>query len=233
VETLSRTVAASAEALAVDPGLADLFPDQGLRRGTVLGVSGAGGAISLLLAVVSRALTEGSWAAVVGAPALGVEAAAGFGVRLDHLALIPDPGAHWTDVVGALLDALDLVVVSPPGRCRPADARRLAARTRDRHGVLVVVEQLSVGRMGRVERWPESVDLQLEAGAATWHGLDRGDGTLGGREVTVRSFGRRSGGRERSKRLWLPAGDGAFSPTGERQPESNPATGPAAGALAG
>ena len=233
IEARSGAVAASAELLPVAPILATLFPDQGLRRGSVLGVSGPGGAISLLLMVLSRPLSEGSWAAVVGLPALGVEAAAGLGVRLDRLALLPDPGARWTEVVGALLDSLDVVVVNPPGRCRPAESRRLAARTRDRHGVLVVIEATPLGRTGRVERWPESVDLQLEAGASVWHGLERGDGTLGRREVTVRSFGRRSGGRERSTRLWLPAADGGPGPIdGEARTKSS-ATGPAEATLAG
>lgn len=233
LEARSGAAAVSAEPLPVAPILADLFPDRGLRRGSVLGISGPGGAISLLLLVLSRPLSTGSWAAVVGLPALGLEAAMGLGVRLDRLALVPDPGPHWTEVVGALLEALDVVVVNPPARCRPTDARRLAARTRDRHGVLVVVETVPVGRGARTERWPESVDLRLEAGTSAWHGLDQGDGTLECREVTVRSFGRRSGGRERSICLWLPAGGGGSGPI-DGEPRTDPSTtGPTTSALAG
>lgn len=200
--------------LAVDPALAGLLPDQALRRGSVLALSGPVGSTSFLFSLLARTVAEGSWAGVVGIPALGVEAAAGMGLRLDHLALVPDPGKRWLDVVAALLDVVDVVVISPPGRCRPPDARRLAARARERGAVLMVTEPVATGGARPSIRWPEVVDLRFEIDSCSWHGLDRGDGTLGCRQVVVRSSGRRGGARERVARLWLPAADGTLAPVG-------------------
>jgi hypothetical protein len=192
--------------LPVSPSLAPLLPEGGLRRGGVVAVAGGGGSTSLLIALVAGAMAEGSWVGVVGLPALGLEAAWRLGLRLDHLALVPSPGAQWAEVVGALVDSVDVVAVVPPGRCRPGDARRLGARTRERGAVMVVVGGRSAAA------WPEAVDLRLEVDTSTWHGLASGDGTLQRRSVTVRSFGRRAGARERRVRLWLPDPDGGAVP---------------------
>ena len=223
--------------LALDPTLAGLFPDRGLRRGSVLGVSGTLGSTSLLLALLAPALAAGSWAALVGLPAVGMEAAAGLGLPLEHLALVPHPGARWTEVAGALLDTVDIVVVGPLGGCRAADARRLAARARERDALLVVATPDSSSIGSRSGRWPEAVDLTLETTAVHWHGLGHGEGTLSGREVWVRSSGRRGGARERTAHLWLPGPDGrllpADPPRAADAPRAADGTGPVVAELAG
>ncbi|MHB8504704.1 MAG: hypothetical protein ACYDEN_03120 [Acidimicrobiales bacterium] len=150
-------------------------------------------------------VAEGSWLGVVGLPALGVEAAAGFGLHLDRVALVPRPGTRWLEVAAALVDAMDVVVVDPPRRCRGGDARRLTARTRERHGLLVVVDKSGAG-------WPEAVDVRLDVEDAVWSGLAGGDGTLERREMVVRSSGRRGAARERRVRVGLPAADGCLRP---------------------
>lgn len=207
-----ETTLANTRLLAVVPALAQLLPDQGLRRGSVLAVSGSAGSTSLLLALLAHPMAEGCWAAVVGVPALGIEAAAGLGLNLDHLALVPDPKGHWPEVVAALLDALDLVVISLPSRCRRSDARRLAARARERGAVLMIKEPALTGGARVVPPWPEMVDLQFDVISSDWNGLAAGDGTLGHRQVTVRSLGRRGGTRERLAHLWLPTQEGRLAP---------------------
>src|SRR2546430_11276252 len=78
-----------------------------------------------------------SWCAVVGMPTLGLVAAAEFGIALDRLALVPDPGPEWPTVVAALLDGVDVVVAAPPGPVAAPLAGRLAARARQRGSVLL------------------------------------------------------------------------------------------------
>jgi hypothetical protein len=181
--------------------LRPLFPDGGLRRGSTVAVTSVtpgSGAVTLALALLVEATQQGGWCAVVGMPSLGLVAAGQLGVRLDRLAVVAHPGAQWAVVVAALLDSLEVVVVAPPGRVRPADARRLAARARERGAVLVV----------RGGRWPEAVDVGLRVEAAAWSGLADGHGYLQARQAEVVSAGRGAAARERRVRLWLPSGDG-------------------------
>ena len=168
----------------------------GLRRGSTVTVHGS---TSLVLALLARATTEGSWAAVVGMPSLGAVAAEELGVDLARLALVPRPGGQWSTVTAALVDAFDIVVVAPPDRVRPADARRLTAKVRERRSVLVPVG-----------RWPEPADIRLALAAATWEGLGDGHGRLRARRVEVVAQGRGAAARERRVELWLPGPDGGL-----------------------
>jgi len=201
-------VLATARVLPVPEPLAPLLVGAGLRRGSLVGVSGPGGT-SLLLSLLAEPLAQGSWAGVVGLGDLGLEAAAGFGVELARVALIPDPGAHWTAVVAVLLDAVDLVALRPPGYCRPPDARRLTARARERGSTLLVVS-------GRTA-WPEAPDVELIAESDGWGGLEVGSGTLRRRPARIVVSGRRAAARSRSATCWLPGPDGKLSPRRSRE----------------
>ena len=200
-------VLASERVLPVREPLEALFPGTGLQRGSLVGVSGPGG-VTLLMSLLVEPLSQGSWAGVVGLPDLGLEAAAAMGVDLGRVALVPEPGPSWTSVVAVLLDALDLVVVRPPGHCRPADARRLAARAREWGSVLVVA--------GGGSAWPERPDIELVAEVGGWEGLGAGEGTLRRRPARVVASGRRGGGRPRSVTCWLPGPDGRLVPRRSR-----------------
>src|SRR5687768_13037970 len=91
--------------LPVGAALRPLLPGGCLRRGSTVAISfsGAGGATSVLFALLAEASAAGSWCAVVGLPRLGLVAAAEAGVALPRLALVPHPGPDWVDAVGALL----------------------------------------------------------------------------------------------------------------------------------
>ncbi len=182
--------------LAVPEALVPLFPDGGLRRGSTVAIQPgpAPGATTLAMAVAVAASQTGSWCAVVGLPALGLVMAAGLGICLERLALVPDPGPRWPAVAAALVDAVDIVVIRPSGRCQPGDARRLAARARERGAVLIPV---GTG-------WPEGADLRLSVLAGAWEGLGQGHGHLGGRMAMVAAEGRGAAARQRRVQLWLP-----------------------------
>jgi hypothetical protein len=187
--------------LPVLPALGPLLPHGALRRGSTVAVAGS---TSLLLAVLAGPSLAGSWCAVVGVPALGLVAAAATGVAVDRLALVPAPGREWPSVVAALLDAVDLVVVAPGSPVRAGDARRLAARARQRGSVLVPFGAPPSG-------W-EGADLRLSVEGVEWSGLGDGWGHLRARRALVRCDGRGSAARPRRARLWLPAVDGGIAP---------------------
>jgi hypothetical protein len=181
--------------LAVSEPLAPLFQAGGLRRGSTVVVStGANGSTTLALALTVAASQAGSWGAVVGLPSLGAVAAAGLGVALERLALVPDPGDQWATVTAALVDAVDIVLVQVPRRLRAADARRLAARARERGTVLIPVGQ----------GWVEGADLRLSVTGAEWWGLGEGYGHLQARTAEVVASGRGAASRHRRVQLWLP-----------------------------
>jgi hypothetical protein len=200
-----RPVTLAAERmLPVLPALRSLMPDaEGLRRGTTVSVGGGSGtgATSLAMALLAGAVRDGSWAAVAGLPTMGLAAAAGFGVALQRLVLVAEPpAATWATVVATLVDAFDLVLARTPGRVRTGDARRLAARARERGSVLIVL----------ADSW-EGAELRLTVVDAVWEGLEAGHGHLRARRVTVETGGRRRADRPHLVDLWLPDPDGGVS----------------------
>jgi hypothetical protein len=193
------TTLADERLLPVVPALQPLLPARGLRRGTTVAV---GRSAALALALVAGASAAGSWVAAVGLPDLGIVAAAESGIALERLTLVPTPGARsWATVVAALLDAVDVVLVRSPAGLPAGQARRLAARARERGAVLVPLGA-----------WSEPADLRLAVVASDWHGLGQGHGRLQARRVEVVASGRGAATRERRLPLWLPAPDGTIAP---------------------
>jgi len=112
-----------------------------------------------------------------------------------------------------------VVLVRPPPRLPAAQARRLAARARERGAVLVPLDA-----------WSEAADLRLAVTASAWQGLGQGHGTLRARRVEVVATGRGPAARERRAHLWLPSPSGTITPVAARRVGPG---GPAGLALAG
>jgi hypothetical protein len=169
-----------------------LFPGGGLARGSVVAVEGS---VWLALGVMARASSEaGSWCAVVGMSSLGAAAAAEVGVDLARLVLVPSPGNDWAAVVAALLDGVDIVLYHAIRDVRATEARRLAARARERRSVLLVSGT----------PWPEAVDLRLRVTDTEWTGLHAGYGRIAARHCRVSARGRGAAARERRVTATLP-----------------------------
>jgi hypothetical protein len=201
-DTIGRGEAArpTAPMLPVMPALSPVLPD-GLRRGSTVSVSGS---VSLLLAVLATASAEGAWCALVGMPPVSAEAARDLGIELARLPMVPCPGESWVVVVGALLDAMDLVVARPPARLADGDIRRIAARARSRGAVFL---PFSTGGA----HWPHA-DVRLSAEGGSWSGIGCGYGRLRQRQVTITAHGRGVSARPRSAALWLPTPAGGVEP---------------------
>lgn len=185
--------------LPVEPALETLFPEAGLMRGSIIGCQGPT-ALSVALALVAGASAAGSWLAVVGVPSLGLRAASEVGVALDRLVMVAEPARDlgeepWANVISALIDGFDLVVMRAD--IRASTARRLQARLQARGAVLVLI-----GDPG-----PFSCDVVLSCQRGEWEGLGHGSGRLERRRLTVTARGRRLP-RERFVDVWLPGSAG-------------------------
>jgi hypothetical protein len=194
--------------LAVVPGLEPLLPE-GLVKGTTVAVgsaAGVGGATTLALALAAGPSRAGAWVALVGGDGdgmWGLVAAAGLGVALERLVVVAPadrPVSGWGPVVAALVEGFPIVVVGPRVQLRPGDGRRLAARLRERGGVLVRVGDASV---------PSAAHVRLRVMEGEWQGIDAGAGYLRSRRVVVEATGRGAASRLRRCELLLPG------PTGE------------------
>jgi hypothetical protein len=190
--------------LPTHPALSALLPGGALAAGGSYSVTGS---TTLALGMLQGPSAAGAWCAVVGMPDLGVESAAGLGVDLERLVLVPHPGEQWLAVVAALVDVVSIVLVKPPRpapgvpRIGEATAGRLSSRLRQREAVLV-----SLGD------WPRA-DARLAVTESAWAGIGAGFGHLVGRQATVTSTSAAWSGCPRSRRLWLPGpGGGTVEP---------------------
>ncbi|MCU1535052.1 MAG: hypothetical protein JWR53_1533 [Glaciihabitans sp.] len=169
------------------PAIADLLPGGGLKQGATYSVEHSA---TLLMALLAGPSQAGSWCGVVGVPEFGVEAAEGFGIDLERLVLVPNPGDQWLAVTAAVADVMGVVVTRPPKRASDSSLARLTARLRQRGSVLLVLGP-----------WPQS-EAMLSLSESEWSGIGQGHGTLSARQVTV-TVSTRLGGRPRSARLDL------------------------------
>jgi hypothetical protein len=215
-ERTRPTSSSQTRLLPVAAPLDALFPDRGLRRGSTIVVTGGhtdgtnggaavGGGVTLALALLARASQAGSWCAAVGIPGVGAVAARDLGIDLVRFALVPRPGPAWAEATAAMIDGADLVVLGPPFPPRPAMARRLIARAKERRAILIVLP----GRAG----WPECPDMRLTIDAVHWDGIGTGEGYLRRRRMAVTATGRRSATRPVVQQLWLPSPTGSIEST--------------------
>jgi hypothetical protein len=183
--------------LPVLDALESLLPG-GMRRGSTVALDGGPGATTLGLSLAVAASAAGSWTAVVGAPWLGWAQALELGLAPERVLAVDPPRERWATVVGALVDAVDLVLVAA-SRPNPADVRRLVARARERGAVLVALPRTE---------W-SGADVRLSVGSSRWVGPESlGAGRLVARRVEVSARGRGAAARERRASLWLPDTDG-------------------------
>jgi hypothetical protein len=177
-------VLAGEQVLPVPGELSELVP--ALQRGSVVTVGGepGAGATTVALGLAAAATAAGEWAAALEVESahsrlLGGLAAVEAGVALDRFAVVRRvPPTRWATVLAAMLDGIGLVLAEVPRYARAGEARRLAARARERGAVLVALGP-----------WPAEAALRLWADGCAWVGLDQGAGLLRARELALRLEG--------------------------------------------
>jgi hypothetical protein len=162
------------DSFSVRPEMRSLLPS-GLRRGAVYAIEGS---TSVALALMAAPSAQGEWCGVLGMPDLGLEAAAGWGIDLDRLAWVDDPGERWLTTVAAMCDVLGIVLARAPRSVSPAETSRLAARLRQSRSTLLLLGD-----------WPQA-ESTLRVVSASWRGLGTGYGHLTDRQLRVEVRGR-------------------------------------------
>lgn len=180
--------------------LSPLFPDGGLRKGSTYSY---GTSHSLLLALMAANSKDGNWSALVGMPDINIESAAGFGLNLERLVLVPAPGKKWLSVLSSLAEVVPVIAIHSAISPHEHEISRLTARLRDRGTVLLTSKE-----------WPHS-EGSLHLSDSLWHGLSVGGGALRSRTVTITSQLKRSP-RDQHVRVLLP------SPTGNLERAAAP-----------
>lgn len=187
--------------LPVTPALQEILPAGGLPRGSTVVVDShrSSGATTLALELLAGPSVGGYWCALGGAVELGVLAAAERGIDLARLVIVPSLGGadRCMQVLATLFDSVDVVLFAPRAAVRPSEARRLAARARDRGSVLVVLDPEG--------HWSGPRDLRCTVTRSEWSGLSRGHGLLASRRYDLEVSGRGAAARLRRAPLQLPA----------------------------
>ena len=131
-----------ARTLPTRPELAPLLPGGALKAGVAYAVPDS---LTLAMLLMAGPSAAGGWCAAIGVPDFGIEAAAGFGVDLDRLVLVPEPGESWLAVAAQVADVLPVVLLRPPSRAAAGEAARLASRLRQRGSTLLVLGPVGAG----------------------------------------------------------------------------------------
>ena len=197
----TATTMAHERTLPVASGLQELLPRGALQRGSTVAAHGVG-ATSFSLALVAEAVRQGSFLAVIAPRSFGIAACVDFEIPLRRVVqfVLPEhergDGAGWAQLVAAVVEGFDAVIVADRRRVTGSQARQLGARVRERGAVLV--------RAGGPS-WPEAADLRYDLASPMWEGLGTGHGHLESRTLRVQIAGRRWHGNERVRHLALPA----------------------------
>lgn len=168
------------------PALARILPGGGIHAGAAYSVQDS---TTLAMALLAGPSSTGAWCSVVGIPSFSIEAAAGFGIELERLVLIPHAGDQWLTVTAAMIDVVSVVLTKAPEHITPSGIARLKARLRQRGAALIALGS-----------WPQS-DSVLSVSGSSWDGLGSGTGHLNTRRMTITASGH--GGRSRSTELRL------------------------------
>jgi hypothetical protein len=191
-------VAASERTLPVHESLTCLLP--AIQRGSTIACGGRA-AVSLALALAAAPSAEGAWIGVAGIPELGIRAAADMGVALERLVMVGGELRAWVDVLAAMIDGFDVILVGwRVGKLASGAVRRLQARAQSRGVVMLTVGVPALG-----------ADLRLTADDDQWIGLGNGHGVATARRVMIEIGGRRMPRSQRAM-MWLPDANGGLSP---------------------
>ena len=194
---VAPTSLANEKILPVDKELASLFPSKGIRRGSIVSVSGDA-SVSLAIALTAEISRGGNWIGVVGLPSLGLSCVSEMGIPLQRWVFIDQPKVQIEESIAVLAAGVDLILLGEETKIAPSQTRRFVARIRAQGSSVIFVtgknsSQLTFG-----------LDLSLSVESSKWLGLGVGHGRLSSRRVEVSVSGRGAASRSQKIAFWLP-----------------------------
>jgi hypothetical protein len=170
--------------LSVPDALVPLFPDNGLRRGTV----NHSDSFPVILAMMAKLTSEGEWCAVINQPDLSFISVVQLGGELKRCVRVNVPDKSWINATAGLLDGCAFVVGAPPGGVRVHHARQLSARVQERDSILM---------LSCLDNWDLPPFLSISVDHNEWSGVGDGHGYLRSCQIHLRVTGRGAASRER------------------------------------
>jgi len=196
--TLSRD-----QLLDVPKPLLPLFPFGGLPKGFIVGFEGAG-SWSVAMSMAATVMGDHGWMGIVGIEEFGLVAAAELGVDLNRVLVVESPASsRLAPAMGALLEAVDVLIVKPRRLIGAEPARRIKAKATEK-GRLVF-------HLDGARQWPTTPDIVVRSISQRWEGLDDGHGHLRHRHLDLVAHGRRSAARGRSTSIIVPGPHGGLA----------------------
>lgn len=174
-------IPARGDGVELPTALAPLVPGGVIRRGTTTCVTGS---TTLACHLIAALASQESWTAIVGYPDLGLAALFDAGLDPARVVLVPEPGPNAVEVLGAVVDGFDVVLVGEGAALQDRDRRALSQRVRHRGALLVSSAP-----------WP-GAEVTFVTENITWNGLSVVGRVTGG-NFLISSTGRGIGARHR------------------------------------
>lgn len=157
------------EHIPVHPALNAALP-HGLTRGAITTTHGS---TYLALTLITQHTKNGGWVAIVGAPNINYVTLQDLDANLNNIIAIPHPGEKTPEVIAALIEGTDLILLGPNITLTAGEQRTLAARNRER-GTHIITQT----------PW-KGARTHLAAQHHPWHGTNHGLGRLTSTSYTI------------------------------------------------
>lgn len=157
------------DAIPVHPALTHALP-HGLARGAITTTHGS---TYIALTLIAHHTQNNGWAAIVGAPNINYTTLQDLGAKLNHIITIPHPGDKTPEVIAALIEGTDLILLGPRITLTASEQRTLTARNRER-GTHIITQT----------PW-KGARTHLTAQQGPWQGTRQGLGRLTATNYTL------------------------------------------------
>lgn len=155
-------IRADRDTIAVHNALTTLLP-HGLTPGSITTTQGS---THTALTLITQHTTNAGWVAIIGAPNINYTTLQDLGANLNHIIVVPHPNENTPQIIAALIEGVDLILLGPAVTLTHAEQRTLTARNRERGTHIISQKPWANAR------------THITTTHGTWHGTNKGLGRL-------------------------------------------------------